>query len=166
MFASGHALNFNTSKTDRDFDRMDYYCQRIQGVKSRIRLRQFIKHIPYDTLRNLILPSETECYRFIALIYLIMKSDSDHIPIVYILQQVIEQFITLATKWVIGSVELGGMLRRTFHCVPRVLERLYSLVFFHYFKYLLRHISTLLLNFKFFLRHAYTPLLVTSTVAY
>ena len=73
---------------------------------------------------------------------------------------------TLATKWVIGSVEVAGMLKRTSHCVPRVLKRLYSLVFFHYFKFLLLHISTLLLNFKFLLRHAHSSLIASSAVAY
>jgi hypothetical protein len=101
---------------------MNYYIQRIQVVKSWFILWHFIKHIPYDIWRNRIILSETETYMFIALIYLIMNSNSDHIPIVYILQQVIEQFIHASYEVGDRIRGSGKGLRRTFHCEPRVLK--------------------------------------------
>ena len=41
----------------------------------------------------MILPFETEAYWFIALIYLVMYSDSDHIPVAHFFQQRIEQIV-------------------------------------------------------------------------
>ena len=59
-----------------------------------------------------------------------MHSDPDLIAIAQILQHMIEQYVHTIYKRVKGSVmdvSVGG-LRRTFNCVPRVLNLRYTLV--------------------------------------
>ena len=59
-----------------------------------------IKNAPYDIWRNLILPSKTETYRLIDLFHFVMDSYPYHIPIAYILQQVIEHLIHASYKMI------------------------------------------------------------------
>ena len=70
---------------------MNCHHQRVQHVKSRIGMFQYVKHAPYNICRYLIIPYNTESYRFLALINLIMYSDTDHVSVAIILQYVIEQ---------------------------------------------------------------------------
>ena len=112
---------------------MNRHYQCVRRFESRIILRHFVEHTPYHIRRLLIFPSETEAYRRTTLNYFVVYCDPDHIFIAHILQHMVEQVVHAILKWLTGSggrdvSEMIGGLWRTFHCVPRVLNLVYSLV--------------------------------------
>ena len=77
---------------------MNRHEQCVRPVESSVRLRHLFKHAPYYIRRYLILPSETEADRLIALVHIVMNSYPYHIGIAHILQHMIEQDVQAIYK--------------------------------------------------------------------
>ena len=72
--------------------------QRVQRVKSRIRLGYSIKDVPYHVSRYVIFASETDSYRLIVLIYTILNCYPHHVTVTHILYCVVKEIVHTGYK--------------------------------------------------------------------